>query len=546
MYELRFMGVFTALCTLIACSGPIEPTYHGGIRALMESKCVGCHQEGGIGPFALDDPETVELLGPSIVAEVEARRMPPWGMDPECRDTVDSIRLSDDEVAAFSTWRDDGFPAGDPADYQPPGRRDVSSSSTAEDVLGPADRVLMPAGGYTPDVTRPDDYRCIVLPETIDRDLFVYAVDVLPDQRELVHHVIVYAVAAPDVPTVEARDAEDPGPGFRCFGDAGVDTADTIGGWVPGTNVGSASKEAAMRVSRGSRLVMQMHYNVAGRTAEEIAPDATGVALWTLGDGESPDWLLTSLWIPNENLSIPAGAKSSVHSATMRLPVKGYAVAVSPHMHLLGKSITTELIRDDGDVECLGRVKDWDFDWQRTYEFPESSFVPMDISDQIRITCEYDNSPENQPVINGERQEPRDVTWGDGTFDEMCLDSLVVLAPFRGRGDSGVCAGFRDCFEDCKSSDAFCPLSCMTGAGFACLSCGTEGLFGPCARSACPSQLESLDSCLAGCATTDVDVYGCLYEACRSDYEAFYACAEPGLRSGSCASDFGACEGIAP
>ena len=549
--HLRFCSfVIVVTCAAIASCGGSDSagdgTYHGEIRALIEANCVGCHQDGGIGPFRLDDPDTVKALAGSIVGEVETRRMPPWGMEPDCREVTGSARLSDEQVAAFVAWRDNGFPEGDPADYKAPKPSEIRRTRTAEEILGAPDISLEPAEPYTPDAQRPDDYRCIVMPHTFDRDTFVYATDVIPDKLDVVHHVIVFVVPEADVPAVEEFDAADPGPGYNCFSDTGIEGADAIGGWVPGSQAGSASSEVAIRVSRGSRVVVQMHYNIAGRDPADIPGDATSVALWTLPEGQYPSYLLTSLWVPNVNLDIPAGEAQSLHSATMRFPVDGLAVAVSPHMHLLGKTINTDLIRPNGNTECLTRVDDWDFDWQRNYEFAESAAVPISISDEIRITCGYDNSPANQPVVNGVRRDPTDVTWGEGTYDEMCLDSISIITEFRGQGDTGVCAGFRSCFDDCNSSDPFCALSCMTSSSFACLTCGTEGLFGACAEATCPSQAGAIDLCLFTCVETETDVYGCLYDECRSQYEAYYACVEPTLKSGSCASDFAACEGIAP
>ena len=35
--------------------------------------------------------------------------------------------------------------------------------------------------------------------------------------------------------------------------------------------------------------------------------------------------------------------------------------------------------------------------------------------------CEYDNSAAHQPVVDGAQLAPRNVTWGEGSLDEMCL-----------------------------------------------------------------------------------------------------------------------------
>jgi hypothetical protein len=44
----------------------------------------------------------------------------------------------------------------------------------------------------------------------------------------------------------------------------------------------------------------------------------------------------------------------------------------------------------------------------------------------MQLTCEYDNSAANQPVIDGVQQPPKDVAWGEGTADEMCLNYFAI------------------------------------------------------------------------------------------------------------------------
>jgi len=44
--------------------------------------------------------------------------------------------------------------------------------------------------------------------------------------------------------------------------------------------------------------------------------------------------------------------------------------------------------------------------------------------DQIYLECHWDNSAENQALVEGQPLPPRDVTWGEGTTDEMCLSGF--------------------------------------------------------------------------------------------------------------------------
>jgi hypothetical protein len=58
--------------------------------------------------------------------------------------------------------------------------------------------------------------------------------------------------------------------------------------------------------------------------------------------------------------------------------------------------------------------------------------VLVNPGDRLYIECEWDNSPANQPVFDGELRAPQDVTWGEGTYDEMCASSIYITGVFNG------------------------------------------------------------------------------------------------------------------
>lgn len=511
------------------------PTLHGTVRPLVDRHCVGCHSEGAIGPFALDTPEAVQQLQELVVWAIEDRSMPPWGMDPACHDTVGDLRLSDAEVATVLAWRDAGFPEGDPLDYVAP------EVPTPVDP-GPPDLVLAPEAAYLPNEALIDDYRCLPVQETLDDDLFLTGIDVQPGNVDLVHHVLIYAIPPAGHDALDALDAEDPEPGYACFGTSGLAQAQTVGGWVPGSSASLYDAGVAQRVPAGSRLVLQMHYNT---TAGVTDTDLTRVHLWSLPDGEVPDQLLTVFPIPKLSLDIAAGDAESVQVARQRLPIPegSVVVATAPHMHLLGTSLSSKVVRADGTEQCLSQVDDWDFHWQRTYTIPEGQRVPLSVHDEVEIVCTYDNSAANQPVVDGVPLEPRDVGWGDGSFDEMCLDYVGLLRAYSGHGGTGTCAEYEGCMEGCAPGDGICAATCMTASGEACLYCGLEGLFGDCVGAQhCPLPGLALLTCMEDCATTYEDQFACLYDDCRSAFDGYMACAEAPLASGACVADFEGCE----
>ena len=104
-------------------------------------------------------------------------------------------------------------------------------------------------------------------------------------------------------------------------------------------------------------------------------------------------------------------------------------------------------------------VPKWDFNWQQLYSFREGEDFGKS-GDSFRLTCEYDNSETNQPVVNGERLTPRRVKWGDGSFDEMCLNYITVVEPFEPAGSK--CSGLESCREQCSDDNSFtCLSSCL-------------------------------------------------------------------------------------
>ncbi|HVY88914.1 MAG TPA: hypothetical protein VG942_08605, partial [Hyphomonadaceae bacterium] len=56
-------------------------SYAKTIAPILESKCVDCHQQGGIGPFAMSSYDVVKGYSPMIRETLRTDRMPPWHAD---------------------------------------------------------------------------------------------------------------------------------------------------------------------------------------------------------------------------------------------------------------------------------------------------------------------------------------------------------------------------------------------------------------------------------------------------------------------------------
>ncbi|MBR57723.1 MAG: hypothetical protein CMH54_06655 [Myxococcales bacterium] len=499
------------------------PTYHGAVRTIVEKNCTTCHQEGGIGPFALTSFELVRDMAELLNASVIAGRMPPWMPADDCYPLADHRSLSGEELAALEEWIAAGKPEGNPDDYVPPEMGPIGPS-------GDPDMMLDAGVDYIPDETKPDDYRCLPLPHTFEEDTYLVSSWVFPDQSELVHHVLLYLVPDYDIAGMEGLDAAEEGPGYTCFGGPSVGTGETVGGWVPGTVPRVFPEDMAIRIPAGSRIVMQMHYNVLNYEGTP-PPDRTKVGLWTLPSGTTPEYLVEILPYPHLGIEIPPHEASWTESQDFPVPDGGRIIAVTPHMHTLGREIRVDLL-DGDESQCLINIPDWDFNWQQAYGFPEDSYIHTEADHMVRLTCTYDNSVENQPVVNGEQQDPKLVTWGDGTRDEMCLAYLAVALPYY--DPVAVCAGSEDCVHGCE--DGTCFLACAINAGIDCAQCVTMPL-AACSAPICPTELGAVSTCIAACDNPQT----CLFASCNDEYNALYTCMRPHIVDGTCDSDLESC-----
>lgn len=394
-------------------------SYLRDIQPILERSCFGCHAGGGPAPLVFDDPASAIALAAQITYAVVTERMPPFYASADCNRYEHDPRLNNEEKALLMAWLDEGAPLGDAKDER---HAEVIAPSTVRhdvvmDLGGEFDATLM---------NNSDNYRCFVMDPGATDDLMVSGYEVLPGNRAIVHHVLAYLVPPANVRELEANDAADPGLGYICFsGGVGVQgaIANQVAGWVPGGAATRLPEGTGLEVQAGSKIVIQIHYNLLAVGPGVTPLDRTQLALETAPkDSLRPARILPAL---KRNLSIPAGEASSVQE--QEVPLFGAAgttvYRLTGHMHMLGTQVRLEVLHQGGGSTCLLDVPRWDFNWQREYSLIEPYTVQQ--GDRLKITCVYDNSAENQPIVNGVRQAPRDVAWGESSLDEMCMTYMT-------------------------------------------------------------------------------------------------------------------------
>lgn len=508
-------------------------TYYRDVQPILSEHCGACHVEGGAAPFELTTHEQVAELAMVVRPAIESGEMPPWSADPECRTFAHERRLSDDEKAIVSSWFDAGMPAGDPADalpFEPPNLNLEPSEVSVQ---------TWSAEPYTPDASEPDDYHCLVLDVEFTDPTYLSAYQVVPDPSGFVHHIIFYHVPPSGAAMLLEADAATPEPGYACFGASGFG-GQPMGVWAPGGLPLRFPDASAYVIAPGSKIVAQMHYNT---TLGPPSVDQTALRLAYL---DAAPQLRVTMPILNGFFDIPAG--DPAYAAEFEYVVEGdtpkQIVAVMPHMHLLGRTI--DLRRARGNEEtCIARIDDWDFHWQQFYDLRPDDFVEVQPGDLLRYRCEFDNSAENQPFVDGQQLPPGPVSFGEGTLDEMCLNVVAMIEPFVEAPTGAPCEHVPACYaSSCTPEDGACFIGCGVLESSECGGCMLQGL-GACAPSFCPSEADAVLTCLATQCDVDlndaVGIQACLADTCKLAFDAEWACLQPHVVAGDCNAAFGAC-----
>jgi hypothetical protein len=424
---MRLSKAGLAALLAVACGKAHQPTWTEDVEPLVQQNCSGCHGANGIAPMTLDSFLKAKIHGSQMARAVANQRMPPWPPSVAGVPLKGSRALTQEQIDTIVKWVSSGMAEGPQSAH-----RDRAPTNVVEIRH---DATVAMAQPYTPAEGVSDDYRCFVMDAHAATTRFITGYDIQPGQPGQVHHVILFEVLDQDgaLQDLAALDGKDGRPGYTCFGGPMVGTTGgrngalppirLVGGWAPGQGATRMPVHTGIELRAGSKLLMQVHYNeLNGR-----APDLTRARL----ELEDPSPAIRgALLVPIADdrfvIKPPPAPPIYSHSHAVTLPPIVPEVAISavyPHMHLLGQSISVSVVRA-GIETVLIDVPRWDFHWQGSYELQTPALVHP--GDQLKVSCTWDNSPQNQPEVHGVRAPPHEVTWGEKTTDEMCLGFLYA------------------------------------------------------------------------------------------------------------------------
>lgn len=377
-----------------------EISYARDIVPILQNKCVSCHHDGGLGPFAMSDYKKVHGWSDMIRETVMTKRMPPWHADPAMGDFMNSRALTTEEEAKLLAWIESGAPKGEEEDplpaMQPEPGQQPWQLGTPDHIVRLPETQELPAEGII-------DYRYIPVEANIDEDKWLRAIEVRTDNLPVLHHALIFVTYPKEYRHIqpEARS------GLNGY----------FGAYLPGAQVFALPDDAGVFLPKGSVFTFQMHYNSTGKPEQERCE----MGLWF---HEKPPARVVKIEAANDtDFSIPPNARDHEVRATYTFAEEAEILGLSPHMHYRGSRFKFAANFPDGDVQPLLNVPFYEFDWQPMYLFRE----PLRVPEGTEIACvgAFDNSR-----FNRKNPEPEQwVGFGEQSFEEMFIGYVKYAVP---------------------------------------------------------------------------------------------------------------------
>ena len=378
-------------------------TWSDDVATIVYNKCASCHHPGGIAPFSLMTYAEAAPMASAMHDAIITDKMPPWPPDNNYQEYSHARSLSATEKTTMLDWLTGGALEGIAANTPPPPVFNDGAILGAGDLTVQIPTYMSKAQGGQ------DDYVCFSIPTTgLLQDRIVRAIEIVPGNREIVHHALVYI----DETGTYVTDTI----GGDCMGP----DATLVGGYTPGSTPqvfpSGAGFKLGMNLPVGSNIVLGMHYPEGSYGLY----DSTKVIFhfYPLAEVGVREVFAQDI-LQNWNLSIPPDQVSSFtaqYPPNGGIPIDISVLSVFPHMHLLGEKIKAYAIDPLGDTIKYANLPHWDFHWQDFYFFKHIQKTPT--GSVIKGEATYDNTVNNP---HNPSNPPVQVFAGESTTDEMFL-----------------------------------------------------------------------------------------------------------------------------
>ncbi len=412
--------LFTAVIFFVRFAQASNPTWSQDVAPILYAHCTSYHHPGSIAPFSLLSYNDAYTHASLMNNDLTQGIMPPWPPDTTYSRFLHERILSASDRAIIEQWATSGKAEGD-VTLAPSQPSYPSGSQLASVNLS----VQIPT--YTVSGTG-DVYRNFPIATNLSQDMYVTAIEVLPGNASIVHHVLVYQDSTTQPATL---DANDPGPGYTDAGGTGSNASILINGWAPGASPYYTPVGTGFRLPAHTNIVVQVHYpnGTQGQMdSTRINFTLTSVAQRNISVVPILNYLSD---MTNGPINIAANTTKTYYEK-YTIPINVTLLGVFPHMHLIGRSIKSWAnLPTTNDTVPLVNIPNWNFHWQGTYVFQNALKIPSGTT--VQASAFYDNTSNNPYNPNF---PPQAVVAGTATTNEMMLVYFSYL-PYQ-NGDTNL------------------------------------------------------------------------------------------------------------
>ena len=367
-------------------------SYSKDIAPVLADKCVACHQNGGIGPFAMDSYDVVKGFSGMIREAIRTDTMPPWHPDPLVGKFKHDASLTNEQVKTIVHWIEAGAPRGDGGDPLK-----AAAGTAPEWPLGKPDLVVN-APAYTIPASGVVQYQYPTAANPLTEGRWVKAASIMPGDRRGVHHILAGYIPGTPRPGPASASQWEQNYGEYAVGGESFRVPEGLGIFLPA----------------GGHMGFQMHYTPYGKEAV----DKSRIGFYFYPEGEVPEKVMRHTVISDNLIELPPETDRHEEIAYLKFPKDALLYSVFLHTHYRGQAGHLDMVLADGTKKQLINLPRYDFNWQRTYDFAEPVLVPKGA--KLVATYLYDNS-----VRNAANPDPKaKVIWGDQSWEEMHYTSI--------------------------------------------------------------------------------------------------------------------------
>lgn len=434
----RLIFLFILAIPFLSCNREKpQVTFSSHIAKIIFTHCTPCHRPGSAGTFNLLTYADARDKARSMELVTRTRFMPPYPADPSYSHFRDEKVLSDEDISLIREWVDQGAPFGDSTQLPHP------PVFVEGSFLGKPDLVLHMKNSFFIEGNNKDHFMMMKIPFELPQDTFIRAIEIVPGNRKLVHHINAHLVqyeynAKKDLTrgvtavNTEMMDKHEAYERLDLPNDDGTYPLLTpsVANYLPGVETSLYPEGiGGYRVKRkGILLLDNIHY---GPSPVDTTDSTTVNIFFSALPPRRPvsEFILGTSGISKIEppLVIPP---NTIRAFTTQytLPQDLSLLTLNPHMHLLGKSFLAYAVKPGGDTIPLIRIPQWDFRWQYFYTF--NRILKLEKGTTILAEGWFDNTV-NNPL--NPFHPPRVVSEREGsmrTTDEM-FQLIITYMPYR-------------------------------------------------------------------------------------------------------------------